>query len=102
MTPGADPSPPGARGVTHRAIRRLDRIEWLLISVALLLALGGGALAAWILVPVVGGSFRFLWAILALLLLVLPAVGLRLSVRARSAERVPLSDSLEKARYHVR
>ena len=54
-----------------RILRRLDMITWGLAGAALLLAVLGGALIAWI---VTGAGFPFLrtWVILSLLLLAVP------------------------------
>lgn len=51
---------------------RLDVLEYLILFFALVLALLGGALVAWLVAPLVGASFRLVWAGAALLLFVLP------------------------------
>lgn len=58
--------------VARRAIRRLDFLEWLILFMAAGLAVGGGALVAWILVGSGTTAFRTVWMVSALLLFVVP------------------------------
>jgi hypothetical protein len=51
---------------------RLDVLEYLILFFALILALLGGALVAWVLGSVVPWSFRSIWALTSLILFVLP------------------------------
>jgi len=51
---------------------RLDVLEYLILFFALVLALLGGALVAWVLGSLVPWSFRSLWAVASLVLFVLP------------------------------
>ncbi len=78
-----------ARDVTNRAIRRLNILEYMILAVALGLALAGGALVGWILREVLGLPFRWGWVGGSLLLFIVPGglVYLRESRRAgRAAE----------------
>jgi hypothetical protein len=63
-----------AREVTRRAIRRLDVLEWVILAAAVGLALGGGALVAWILAGSSSRTFRSVWMITSVLLMVVPGV----------------------------
>ena len=60
------------REVAGRALRRLDLLEYLILLAALILALLGGALVAWILAAYAGLSFRIGWAAASLLLFIVP------------------------------
>lgn len=51
---------------------RLNVLEYLILFFALILSLLGGALVAWLVAPLVGVSFRWIWAGGALLLFILP------------------------------
>ncbi|MGD2121850.1 MAG: hypothetical protein PVJ76_08895 [Gemmatimonadota bacterium] len=53
-------------------LRRLDVLEYLILSLALILALIGGALVAWVLGSALDLPFRATWGIAALLLFILP------------------------------
>lgn len=57
----------------QRVIRRLSALEYVILAGALLLALLGGALAAWLLRVAAGFPFGVSWAVASLLLFVLPA-----------------------------
>jgi hypothetical protein len=59
--------------VARRAIRRLDFLEWVILAAAVALAVGGGALVAW-LITGSSGSFRSLWMVTSTLLLLVPGV----------------------------
>jgi hypothetical protein len=61
-----------AREVMSRAIRRLNVLEYLILLLALGLALLGGALVAWIVSTAAGLSFRWIWAGASLLLFIVP------------------------------
>ena len=63
-----------AREVTRRAIRRLDVLEWVILAAAVGLAVGGGALVAWILAGSSSRTFRTVWMITSALLIVVPGV----------------------------
>ncbi len=58
--------------VTKRALWRLDALEYLILLFALVLALAGGALVAWLLGSTLGLSFRLTWAAASLLLFIVP------------------------------
>ena len=51
---------------------RLTVLEYLILGSAMILALLGGALVAWLLRPVLPLSFRWSWAVVSLLLFILP------------------------------
>jgi len=53
-------------------LRRLNVLEYLILFLALALALVGGALVAWVLNSSLGLSFRWSWTIGSLLLFILP------------------------------
>ncbi|MFH1765294.1 MAG: hypothetical protein ABIF09_13985 [Gemmatimonadota bacterium] len=53
-------------------LRRLDVLEYLILFLALAMALLGGALVAWVLSSALGLSFRWSWAAGSLLLFILP------------------------------
>lgn len=60
--------------VAARAIRRLDILEWVILAAAMLLAIGGGAAVAWLVAPTLSFGFRPIWAVMSLLLFVVPGV----------------------------
>jgi predicted lysophospholipase L1 biosynthesis ABC-type transport system permease subunit len=61
-----------ARETTRRALWRLNVLEYLILFLALLLALGGGALVAWILSTAADFPFRPAWGLTSLLLFIVP------------------------------
>lgn len=62
----------GTREEMDRAIRRLDVLEWLILLLAIGLALVGGALVAFILSSGTELSFRLAWVGSSILLLLVP------------------------------
>ena len=62
----------GTREEMEKAIRRLDSLEWMILLAAVVMALGGGALVAWMLSAGTGLAFRPTWILLSILLLVIP------------------------------
>ena len=63
----------------ERVIRRLNVLEYLILGAAALMALGGGALTAFLLKESLGASFRTVWFVSSLLLFLVPGVfGLRI------------------------
>lgn len=60
------------RDVMERAIRRLNVLEYVILGLAALLALIGGALVGWLLNETLDIPFRLGWALAALLLFVVP------------------------------
>lgn len=56
----------------EKVIRRLNALEYLILLGAAGLALGGGALVAFLLTAGNDWSFRLIWGVAALLLFVLP------------------------------
>jgi hypothetical protein len=84
IAPEVDPEAfPGTRADMHRAIRRLNALEWILLLAAVVMALGGGALVAWILSTGSDLSFRATWAVLSVILLVAPGILVFLRGRRR-------------------
>ncbi len=61
-----------AREAVTWVMRRLDVLEYLILFFALILALAGGALVAWVLAPLLEMSFRAVWAAGAILLFIIP------------------------------
>lgn len=60
------------RDVMERAIRRLNVLEYVILGLAALLALVGGALVGWLLNETLDIPFRLGWALAALLLFIVP------------------------------
>jgi hypothetical protein len=61
-----------AREIMDRAIRRLNALEYVILLFALVMALVGGALVAWVLGMALGFPFRWSWAGASLLLFIVP------------------------------
>ena len=77
---------PETRRMMETSIRRLNVLEYVILGVAVVLALLAGALAAWLVENVAGAPFRLTWALSSLLFFVVPGwVVLR---RERQAEGV--------------
>lgn len=66
-----------SREVAERAIRRLGIVEWVALGGAVVLALVGGALIAFLLDVSLGLPFRVTWAVASLLIFLVPAAGIR-------------------------
>jgi hypothetical protein len=62
----------GTREEMERAIRRLNVLEYIIVVAAFLLALGGGWAAAFVLSAGTVLPFRLTWAVISLLLLIVP------------------------------
>jgi hypothetical protein len=62
----------GTREEVERAIRRLNVLEYAILGAAVVLALAGGALAAYVLSSVTALSFRLTWPVASLLFLAVP------------------------------
>jgi hypothetical protein len=60
------------REVAGRALWRLNLLEYFILLAALVLALVGGALVAWVLNASMGVSFRLGWVCASLLLFIIP------------------------------
>lgn len=58
----------------ERAIRRLNALELVILLAAVFFALGGGALVAWFVSTGTELPFRPTWAVLSLLLFVIPGL----------------------------
>ena len=96
---------PETRRMMETAIRRLNVLEYVILGVAVVLALLAGALAAWLVENVAGAPFRLTWALSSLLFFVVPgwiafrrerrAEGRRESV-AGTAGAAPTEDDAEK------
>lgn len=66
------------RRMMETAIRRLNVLEYVILGVAMALALLAGALAAWMVESLTGAHFRVMWVVSSLLFFVVPgAVVLR-------------------------
>ncbi len=90
MTGGSDPEDSRrTHEVAHRAIRRLDVLEWVMLAGAATMALLGGALVAWILDAVVAWSFRTLWLVTALFLFAVPGAIVFTQLRREEARSRP-------------
>jgi uncharacterized membrane protein len=63
---------PETRRMMETAIRRLNALEYVILGVAMLLALIAGALAAWMVENLFGAPFRPTWAVSSLLFFVVP------------------------------
>lgn len=73
----------GTRKDMRRAIWRLSVLEYVMLGLAALAALLGGAMAAWLLQSATGIPFRWTWTIASILLFALPG----LAVWGREARR---------------
>ncbi len=82
---------PETRRMMETAIRRLNVLEYVILGVAMALALLAGALAAWMVEGVVGAPFRLTWALSSLLFFIVP--GWIVFQRERRADE----DATEKA-----
>ena len=69
---GTGPEAEASRDALNWVLRRLDVLEYLILLLAAVLALLGGALVAWVLSASLDLSFRWSWALGSLLLFILP------------------------------
>lgn len=77
----------GTRRMMETAIRRLNALEYVILGVAMALALLAGALAAWMVESLTGAYFRVTWGVASLLFFVVPgAVALRRERETKGAE----------------
>jgi hypothetical protein len=76
-----------ARETMRRALWRLNVLEYLILFLALLLALGGGALVAWILSTIASFPFRLTWGLTSLLLFIVPGGNVYLRELRRGRNR---------------
>ena len=77
---------PETRRMMETAIRRLNALEYVILGVAMALALVAGALAAWMVENLVGAPFRPTWAVSSLLFFIVPGwIVLRRERRADKA-----------------
>ena len=86
-----------AREAVDWVMGRLSVLEYLILFLAMVLALLGGALVAWALGSAVPLSFRWTWALTSLLLFILPGgfVYLR-ELRKRDDPQEPMAESETK------
>lgn len=63
---------PETRRMMQTAIRRLHALEYVILGVAMVLALLAGSLAAWMVENLVGAPFRPTWAVSSLLFFIVP------------------------------
>ena len=63
---------PETRRMMETAIRRLNALEYVILGVAMALALLAGALAAWMVENMIGVPFRPTWAVSSLLFFIVP------------------------------
>lgn len=83
------------REVARRAIRRLDVLEWVILAVTAVLAVGGGGLVAVLVVGESGTGFRGTWIVTSLLLLIVP--GVVVLARQRRDERKRIAETSGEA-----
>ena len=67
-----DDSHPETRRMMETAIRRLNALEYVILAVAMAMALAAGALTAWLVQSTTGASFRISWIVASLLFFGLP------------------------------
>ena len=80
----------GTREEMERAIRRPNVLEYVILAAAVLLALAGGGVAAYVLGAGTNLPFRLLWALMSLALLLIPGAlvfGRDYLSRRREADR---------------
>ena len=75
--------------VARRAIRRLDVIEWVILFGAAALAIAGGWLVAAILVGRSHESYRIVWMVVSVMLLVAPGAAALARFRQDKREEEP-------------
>jgi len=71
--------------VARRAIRRLDFLEWVILGAAVAMAVGGGALVAWVAAGSGHPNYRTIWTVTSAVLLIVP--GIVVFVRQRQEQR---------------
>jgi uncharacterized membrane protein len=62
----------GTRKEMERAIRRLNALEYVILGFAVIVAMAGGGVVAYILSSGTALPFRLTWVVLSLLLLIVP------------------------------
>ncbi len=82
---------PETRRMMETAIRRLNILEYVILGVAMMLALLAGSLAAWMVENLTGAPFRPTWAVSSLLFFIVP--GWMVLRRERRAGTDPTGDS---------
>lgn len=86
------------RDVMERAIRRLNILEYVILGLAALLALLGGALVAWLLGEMVEIPFRLGWALASLFLFLVPGAIVYARENLRSTPGRRAVDDVEQSR----
>jgi hypothetical protein len=92
---------PEIQGEVERLIRRLDALEFFILIAAVFFALGGGALVAFLVSTGTELSFRPTWAVVSLLLFVVPGMavlGRERRKRDRSGKNRSGTDRTEENR----
>ena len=89
---------PETRRMMETAIRRLNVLEYVILGVAMALALLAGALAAWMVESVTGASFRPTWAVSSLLFFIVPGwIVLRRERRSQSSGIIITTETSDNA-----
>lgn len=83
MTPAEEPHA-HTRRMMETAIRRLNVLEYVILGVAMLLAVVAGALSAWLVHGATGVSFRISWIVMSFLFFAVP--GFLVLLRERRTE----------------
>jgi predicted lysophospholipase L1 biosynthesis ABC-type transport system permease subunit len=89
-----------ARVAMRRALWRLSVLEYLILVLALLLALAGGALVAWILETAASFPFRWTWGLTSLLLFIVPGGSVYLRELRRGGSKESLGEKSEPKDPH--
>ena len=85
---------PETRRMMEAAIRRLNALEYVILGIAMVLALLAGALAAWMVENLFGAPFRPTWAVSSLLFFIVPGwIVLRRERRAGTGAAGPAGNA---------
>lgn len=83
----SDGAHPETRRMMATAIRRLNVLEYVILGVAMALALLAGGITAWMVETLTGAPFRVVWAVSSLLFFAVPgAVVLRRERETKGVE----------------
>lgn len=88
----------GTREEMERAIRRLHALEYVILGFVALVALGGGALVAYILSSGTDLPFRATWIVLSLLLFIVPGMVVLARDRWKRRKAGRADDDMERER----
>lgn len=88
------------RRIADRARRRLNVMEYVILLAAILAALLGGALVAWILGTIADLPFRPTWAVSSLLLFIIPGGSVYLRELRRGKPKKPPGSNSESKDLH--